>query len=739
MYKKLLTVVSSLIAFVCFLVFISLSSDFTPNSLAQNNNLTKNNDLSELTVQIASLTTNLSPENYSDKTELKNSMAELAEKRYVKLVELIESDAAEVLRVALPKEVLSIIPDDLKSYFEKREEIEGELEVIAACADNDGRTFYYLNSEKERLSLQFAQLPTEKLLTGARVRINGVRVGDTLAVNNQEHFVSDFQVINAPLPNTLGEQKVLVLLVNFQDDQRTPYTTTQANDMVFGTVNDYYRETSYGQTSLSGDVRGWFTLPINTSNGFCANSSGNQISTYAKQAATNAGINLSTYNKFVYVFPQVSSCGYAGWAYIGGDEVWINNYLIFRTTAHELGHSFGLSHARSRSCNNGVLGGTCTNTEYGHITDMMGSAGVTGHFHAYQKEQLGWLNNGSSPPITTVSQDGNYFISPYSTIGTDAKALKILKSVDSSGNKTWYYVETRRPFGFDSFVSTNNSVMNGILITLDQESNIYENYLLDMTPETANFADSALAVNRSYNDANAAITITPLSISNSGATVNVSFGNAPCIQANPTISVNPSETQWVGAGSSVTYSISVTNNNSNSCANNSFNVQPTLPVGWSAVVGSPTLNINPGASATTTARVSTPSGTTNGFYSLAMRVNNYASPTYWASTSFSCAVYSSLGVEVSSNQSNYTRSQNVVVTAYVTANGSPIANANVTFTMTKSNGSRVTATTFSTVNGTATFNYRLNKKQDPIGTYLVNVVANSNSVSGNGSTSFIVN
>ena len=730
MNKRLLTVTVSLIAFV----FFSLIS-YAQN---QDESLSKKDDLLALTVKIASLSTKLPKEQFSENNQIENSIAQLAEKRYAQLTGLIETDAAEVLRVALPAEVLSKIPSNLENYFEKREETEGELEVIAACEENDGRILYYLNNGKERLSLYFAKQPSVELLTGARIHIKSIRVGDAVAVNNQENASTDFQMLEAPLPNTLGEQRVLVLLVNFQDDQRTPYTIDQANNMVFGTVNNYYREVSFGQTSLSGDARGWFTLPINASSGYCLNSSGDQIATYAKQAATNAGINLSAYNKFMYVFPQLSSCAYAGWAFVGGTDVWINNYLIFRTTAHELGHTFGLYHAKSLSCDSGVLSGTCSSAEYGHITDMMGSPGVTGHFHAFQKEQLGWLNNGSMPPITTVTQNGNYFIAPSATTGTDAKALKILKSVDSSGKQTWYYIEVRRPFGYDSFVSSNSSVMNGVLITMNQELSPYENFLLDMTPETTSLTDSALAVNRSYNDTTAAITITPLSVSNTGSIVNVSFGNASCSQANPTIAVSPSATQWIGAGGSLSYSVTVTNNNSNICANNNFNVQPTLPVGWSAVVATPTLNIASGASATTTVQVTSPTSAIDGFYSIAVRASNSNSPSYSASASVSVAVYSSLGVTASPSQTSYTRTQTATVTAYISANGSPIAGANVTFTMTKSNGNRVIVNAISAADGSAVFTYRFNKRQDPTGTYSVNAVTSLNGVSGNGSTSFEV-
>ena len=102
--------------------------------------------------------------------------------------------------------------------------------------------------------------------------------------------------------------------------------------------------------------------------------------------------------------------------------------MSLRTVGHELGHGFGLYHARAMDCGSQVIGGSCTTIEYGDSLDILGQAGVTGHSHANQKERLGWLNYGTSPGITTVQANGTYWIDPYETVGPNSKALKILKS-----------------------------------------------------------------------------------------------------------------------------------------------------------------------------------------------------------------------------------------------------------------------------------------------------------------------
>jgi hypothetical protein len=712
--KKISVVLSVLLVTVSFVID---GGDVSSKSLEKSEVLSGRSsdktELADLTVRIASLLERRKAKNLPENVHLGDDFAELAERRFGKLSALIETDTAEVLRSALPEDVLAKIPAEYQDYFEKRGQIKGELEVIAECDENDGRNLFYLNTEKERFELYFAVKAERELLTGANITVKGVRVGNAFAVGEDSLQIDRDNSQSAELEilsNTTGEQKLLVLLVNFQNNTSQPYTIDQVNNLIFNhsnssSVTNFYREVSFGQTWLAGDTRGWFTLNMTDGCDYA------RIASNAKSAAQNAGINLSAYNRFMYIYPA-SGCGYSGLGTLGGNETWINGTLTRQNISHELGHNFGLNHARFLDCGSTVLGSACTTIEYGHILDNVG--GGSGHFHAFHKERLGWLNYGSMPPIIEVTQSGNYSIAAYaSNTGSLPKALKILKSVDSSGRKTWYYIEMRRNFGFDSGISNNVNLMNGVMFNLNQESNSQENYMLDMTPETTSRSDPALTVNRTYTDESAGISITPLSVGDSGATINVTFGSSnpsSCVLANPTVSVSPSATQWITAGNSLSYTVTVTNNNSAGCANTNFNLTPTLPAGWSA----------------------------DGFYSVVFGAVNSAAPSYSASASASCAVYSTLAVTASSNQTGYTRTQTATVTAYVSANGSPMSGANVTFTMTKPNGNRVTASAVSAANGSAVFNYKFNKKLDPTGTYLVSVNANMNGVSGVGSTSFTV-
>src|SRR5262249_52947917 len=138
-----------------------------------------------------------------------------------------------------------------------------------------------------------------------------------------------------------------------------------------------------------------------------------------------------------------------------------------------------------------------------------------------QKERLGWLNYGSSPPIQTVTTSGTYWIDAYETAGSAAKGLKVLKSTDPvTGNKTWYYLEHRTGTGFDSFLS-NYGVQNGVAVHTGTEGNGTDVYLLDMSPATMNWYDAGLNPGQSFTDSTAGVTITTLSADNTGASVQV--------------------------------------------------------------------------------------------------------------------------------------------------------------------------------------------------------------------------
>lgn len=125
---------------------------------------------------------------------------------------------------------------------------------------------------------------------------------------------------------------------------------------------------------------------------------------------------------------------------------------------------------KALDCGAAVIGGTCTSSDYGDVLDVMGSSS---YHNAFQKERLGWLNYGASPPIISASSNGSYPIYPLETLGNNPKAVKILKSTNTStGKSAYYYAECRQPIGFDVGLSSNANVLNGLVIHTGDEAGV---------------------------------------------------------------------------------------------------------------------------------------------------------------------------------------------------------------------------------------------------------------------------
>lgn len=607
--------------------------------------------------------------------------------------------------------------------------LEGEIEVVYEDSHGRGRLLYFLNTAGKRLEVRFAKSPPQTFRTGMHVTVSGVQIGETLELNAGESINIGSSELTVS-GNPMGQHRVLVVMVNFQDKQTQPFTREQAQTVMFTTTSNFYREASYGQTWLTGDVYGWYTIPVSSTT--CDTTA---IANYAQQAAAAAGANLAAHDHLVYAFPQ-NACTWQGRGSVGGSpsQAWVNEWFELGIVGHELGHNFGLYHSRSMDCGAVSIGSNCTISEYGDIFDLMGGAN-SAHFNLFQKENLGWINGGTNPPITTVSNSGTYWLDPFEYSTMTPKGLKILKSTDPvTGKKTWYYVEHRAAYGFDNFLLGNGNILGGVIVRTGSESNGQDTYLLDMTPGTDSWYDPALGVGQSFTDPGAGVTITTLSADATGALIDVSFAAQPCVRANPTMTLDPSQTQWLSSGSTATFNLTLRNNDGNGCQASGFNWQAATPVGWSASV-LPTTVLNPGATATTTLQVTSTSGTVDGFYQIKLTAANGS---YSSSVVATYSLVSTLSVTNTPSQKTYTRNQTATVSAAVRAGGSLVPGAAVTFTMTKSNGTTVSGTATTGANGVAVFSYPFNRKKDPTGTYQVRAQANKNGVSGSSTVSFVV-
>lgn len=580
----------------------------------------------------------------SDKTQSLNQLLSLAAQRQALMAELVKSDPKGVLSMILTAKEREELPDDAQAFLEEQQELDGELEVFYEdYADHSkSRMRQILKTEHGRIEIHSANnSQSHKMQSGMKVRAKGWRFkssdnrSESLVLDNEQDSLniladgttttSTTDFTNAEATKTLGEQRTLVMLVNFQDNTQQPWTTEETRELVFGTVNDFYKENSGNQVWLTGDVLGYYTLPISST---CDTWS---IHTNAQQAAENEGYDTSAYTRVVYIFPENTSCGWTGKGTVGGEpsKAYINGSLSLRTVGHELGHNFGLHHAKDLDCGADIIGDRCASAEYGDALDIMGMSGITGHFNVFSKEQLGWLSSNTGD-IVTVETEGTYQLEPYeSNHGSAAKGLKIRRGTDEiTGQPTWYYIEYRQPIGFDSFIEGKSGITDGVTFHLATEGNIQSNLLLDMIPDSGlrDLDDSSLLAGSSYTDSEAGVTITTEWANSTGASVHVSFSEQTCTQSNPTVTVSSSSASGGIAGSTVSYNLMVKNNDGNGCPASDFNVSANVPAGW--VANDATLSIAPGSSDTVTLSITSSDTAAAGSYSLAIEAISSADNNY---------------------------------------------------------------------------------------------------------------
>jgi hypothetical protein len=474
--------------------------------------------------------------------------------------------------------------------------LEGTLEILHEDREDGSSQYHHVLSTDDgtRVSLEGVTLGQD-LLTGDRVRVKGNRSEKAirLQASGPEGLAGLEVMAAAPLSNTFGSQKTLLILVNFSNNPTQPYTVDQAKTG-YAALDAWFREVSYQQTSLAIDVIGWYTLPLTTDGCDYA-----LIQSKARQAATAAGVNLSTYVRQVYAFPFNANCQFAGMGSVGGapSSVWINGNTNTGILAHEFGHTLGLYHSHALNCHPSVVTPPCSIVEYGDTTDTMG--GGSGHYNAFQKQRIGWLDYNLSPPITTVSSGGAYTIDAYEMPGTAPKALKLARGTTGQS----FFVELRRNVGWDT-----NLYRTGVFIHLATDNQPNSSTLLDMTPGTSPLSDDAfLDVGKSFTDTVSGVTLTTLSVSGTSATIMVDMDDTPCTRSAPSVTASPTQNPGVQPGTAVTYTVSVTNTDTAGCSAASVTLQATAPTtSWQKSFGASSVTTNPGATASTTLQITSP-------------------------------------------------------------------------------------------------------------------------------------
>src|SRR5262249_3496823 len=158
-----------------------------------------------------------------------------------------------------------------------------------------------------------------------------------------------------------------------------------------------------------------------------------------------------------------------------------------------------------------------------------------------------------------------------------------------------------------------------------------------------------------------------------------------CVRANPAVTLSPAS-QSVTVGNSATYSVTVGNKDNSYCGASAFALSAAMPAGLTASLGSSSLSLAPGASATTTLLVDSASSLPGGTYNFTVSGTNSLAPAYSSLASGQESLIGSLQATVTTDKPTYNRKQAVLITIAVSSSGSSVANASVKLTITRSDG-----------------------------------------------------
>jgi len=604
---------------------------------------------------------------------LSKTLETISKQRETAMQSLLKRDPAAFLSVAEPTGFKDTLPATAAEHTEKAVDVTGKLEVwhgekIGADSTNDhdheemtAVYEYYLQDNTGKSRIYFNK-DIDPSFYGKNVKLKGVQLSSNIAAH-----VDDLQLAPGETKQSvLGastEKKVAVILFNFTANTAKPWTADQVRSAVFSATNStdsYYRQASFnalglsGITNTEGDVFGWYT--ISSSNTTCIPDT---WAAAAKTAAQNAGVNLSGYTNFVFAFPYDSACNWGGIGVMPGSNVWINGYATDPSlVAHELGHNFGSHHSSSLNCTSSTgarvtMSDTCALDEYGDPFDVMGSGGLK-HFNNFQKGRLGFYASTSNT-VTAPVGTSTYKVLPIETSTTGLQSLRVPRTLNTAGTPTdYYYIESRKTSGFDNFAA-GSPVVSGASIRIGYDYSVVNRpELLDMTPATTTFTDSSLAIGKTFTDSKRGITITTTAADSTGVTVTVTRPSPPCVRANPSVTIAPTS-QWTDAGKALSYSVSITNQDSTSCASSSFSLAGSLPAGFTQTPASTSVSLAPGASSSVTVQVTSSTTTTSGTYSFTELVTNTAATTYKASVLGAFNVYATAPVVAITQPANGTK------------------------------------------------------------------------------------
>ncbi|MEM2422612.1 MAG: hypothetical protein QXZ34_05450 [Candidatus Bathyarchaeia archaeon] len=347
---------------------------------------------------------------------------------------------------------------------------------------------------------------------------------------------------------TSGPQSIIVILVKFRNLENVK-TRDEIKDLIFNKLNEYFKEVSYGNVTLIGDVTPvWYTLKSVEYYGL-GNEKLESLVIDAVKAA-DKDVDFRNYQYIVIVHAgdnqdksgnpnDITSFSSKGNRYpivtmegrLGFGVLCLSEFDPLGPYAHYLMRTFGLP--RLYNIEKTSSGGY---DNYVAEWDLMahglwannGSTPV--HPSVWSKLQLGWM------PQNKIIEVNDGFekivrLTPHETLSQSSiYAIKIPLT-----NKTYYLIEARAKTGFDNYLPDE-----GVLIFYVDESKADGKGILkvvDAHPETETLNDAVFKPGDIFQDSKFKLTIEVLSSLNSTYLIRVDRTGKP-INVNLTINTS---------------------------------------------------------------------------------------------------------------------------------------------------------------------------------------------------------
>jgi hypothetical protein len=452
------------------------------------------------------------------RTALEAEGAVLARARLAALTDLIQSNPERAVQLAVPESLRGRWPEAVRALLETRVDATGDYEVVCvtpAPGQKVAAPFIRsasINGVRHRV---FAYGRALDYVTRKDMPLRGIAVPWSAASRAPADPIGlrpiRLMALGAPVdgsdagfdlpqaagspptaesPYTEGRKRYLLMRVDFPDYAVDVFPTNTAFQHMID-MSNFLAAISYNKHIIAPVGKGSDITPVMRMSQNASAYDNGGLSVLYPEARTTAqnvfGYNLSQYDFFFVCTGGRPSYGYAGLGYVGSVGYHLaNGYFDVRTSAHELGHNLGLSHANWLDTGDRSTIGAGSNEEYGDPFDTMGgSGGGSRHFSASFKSRLDWIPANDAITVTT---SGIYRLHAHD-ITTAPFGLRAIRLNRPSGDPYW--IEFRQLW------TANKALMNGVNFRRAAGAS----QLLDMTPGSSGGKDDhSLTIGRTFSE-----------------------------------------------------------------------------------------------------------------------------------------------------------------------------------------------------------------------------------------------